>query len=57
MRAYRAKKTRKAARKLAELQLQTIEDRAFKWRSLPWWKRAGLRIKWMFNGELKGGRA
>ena len=56
MRAYRAKKTRKAARKLAELQLQIIEDLAFKWRSLPWWRRLGLRIKWLFNGELKGGK-
>jgi len=57
MREYRAKKTRKAARKLAELQLRILEGQAGKWRQLPWWKRLWLRIKWMFNGELKGGRA
>jgi len=54
MREYRAKKTRKAARKLAELQLRILEGQAGKWRQLPWWKRLWLRIKWMFTSELKG---
>lgn len=53
MRGHLAKGIRKAARKLAELQMQIVEDRAYKWRQLPWWKRAWLRIRWTFTGEAR----
>ena len=26
---------------------------AMAWRSLPWWKRAMLRVRWVFTGELR----
>jgi hypothetical protein len=49
-----ANKSRKAARRIAEYHQLQHEVRAARWRSLPWWKRLGLRIKWFFTKEARG---